>query len=534
MTRSLSLRFHGAARTVTGSCMHFVHDGVEILVDCGLFQGSRSLEMLNAGDFDFDPAKIDAVILTHAHIDHSGLLPKLVAQGFKGRIWCTRPTADLLEHMLADSGRIHEADTQRRNRRRDRAGDAPFDPIYTEDDALKAWRQCQTTELEVWLEPAPGFRARLWNAGHILGSASVELECGGVRIMCSGDLGPDNKAFYHDPSGPSGFDFVICESTYGDRAREKITLEGRRKLLEAEARAAIVRGGNLVIPSFALERTQELLLDLANLSRSGALAGVQIFVDSPLANRVTGVFERYAADLEDTGGVNIFDHPSFHFVDDVAQSIRLNSVSGAIILAASGMCEGGRIRHHLTYNLHRADSTILFVGFQAQGTLGRVILEGAETVRISGTDVRVRAQIRRIDSYSAHADQGELIEWIEERQPIAGSLFLTHGENEAVETMRREVQRISPELSVRIPEIGETYALAPAKPAKRTATGRADIQQAIGQDWQNSYARFSTSLRQELAKIHSEKRRQEAIDEMRRVLDTYTHFKREQQDGSKR
>ncbi len=512
--------------------MRFAHEGTQILVDCGLFQGSRSLEMLNAQNFEFDPAKIDAVVLTHAHIDHSGLLPKLVARGFKGRIWCTRPTADLLEYMLADSGRIHEADTQRRNRRRDRAGDAPFDPIYTEEDAMKAWRQCQLAELEDWFEPATGFRARLWNAGHILGSASAELECGGVRVMCSGDLGPENKAFYHDPAGPTGFDYVICESTYGDRKRDKIALEERRKLLEAEVRSAILRGGNLVIPTFALERTQELLLDLANLSRSGALSGVSIFVDSPLANRVTSVFERYAAQLEDTGGENVFDDPAIHFVDDVAQSIRLNSVSGAIILAASGMCEGGRIRHHLTHNLHRINSTILFVGFQAQGTLGRVILEGAETVRISGTDVRVRAQIRRIDSYSAHADQGELIEWIGERQPIAGSLLLTHGESEAIETMRRELQRISPELSVRVPEIGETYALSPAKPAKRTATGRTDVQQAIGQDWQNSCARFTTGLKQELARIQSNKRRQEAIEEMRRVLESYTDFKRGKQNNA--
>ncbi|RZV31825.1 MAG: MBL fold metallo-hydrolase [Sphingomonadaceae bacterium] len=525
MTKSLSLSLHGAARTVTGSCMRFTHGETAILVDCGLFQGSRSLETLNISDFAFDPKSIAAVVLTHAHIDHSGLLPKLASRGFKGKIWCTRQTADLLEHMLADSGRIHEADAQRHNRRRDRAGDPPFDPIYTEQDALDAWRRCRPVDLEEWFEPAPGFRCRLWNAGHILGSASVELENSGVRIMCSGDLGPDNKAFYHDPAGPAGFDHVICESTYGDRARPQITLEERRKLLEAEVRGAIVRGGNLIIPSFALERTQELLLDLINLSRSGAIAGVPIFVDSPLANKVTGVFASYAAELEDTGGENIFDYPSFHLVNEVAQSIRLNSVSGAIILAASGMCEGGRIRHHLTHNLHRRDSTVLFVGFQAQGSLGRVILDGAKSVRVSGKDVRVRAQIRRIDSYSAHADQGELLDWIEERQPIAGSLFLTHGENDALEEMRRLLQQRSPELSVRIPEIGESYGLTPGEPAKRTATGPVGLQEAIGRDWQNSYAQFSTSLKQELAKIRDKKQREKAIEDMRQVLESYKDSK---------
>lgn len=525
----LSLTFHGAARTVTGSCMEFRHDGHSLLVDCGMFQGSRTLESLNMGNFAFNPAGIPAVVLTHAHIDHSGLLPKLVAQGFKGAIWCTEPTRDLLEYMLADAGRIQESDTERRNRRRDRAGEDAFEPVYTERDAMAAWKLCRPVPLEEWFEPAPGFRARLWNAGHILGSASVELEAGGVRAMCSGDVGPENKAFQLDPQGPAGFDHVICESTYGDRQREKVTIAERRKLLEAEVRAAITRGGNLVIPTFALERTQELLLDLAFLLREGAIPDVPVFIDSPLANRTTGVFARYSAELEDTGGINVFDHPSFHFVNDVSESIRLNSVSGAIIMAASGMCEGGRIRHHLMHNLHRRDSTILFVGFQAQGSLGRVILDGAQAVRISGADVRVRAQIRRIDHYSAHADQGELLDWVAARAPISGSLLLDHGEPEGMEGMRRELQVRMPDLAVRLPELGETYGLAPGKPAKRIATGNIELQQAVGRDWQNEYASFITGLKGELARIKDERRREEAIARMREVLDSYEEFR----DGKK-
>jgi len=519
---SLSLTFHGAAHTVTGSCLQFDQGEQSILVDCGLFQGSRSLELLNMAPFEFDPARISAVVLTHAHIDHSGLLPKLVAQGYKGAVWCTQPTRDLLEFMLADAGRIQEGDVARRNRRRDRAGEEPFKPVYTEQDALDAWRQCKAVDLEQWFEPAPGFRARLWNAGHILGAASVELEAGSARVMCSGDLGPDNKAFQRDPDGPSGFDHVVCEATYGDRERETVTIEQRRRLLEAEVRAAIVRGGNLIIPSFALERTQELLLDLASLMQSGAIPDTQVFVDSPLANRITGVFANYAPSLEDTGGINIFEHSSFHFTTDVAESIRLNTISGAIILAASGMCEAGRIRHHLIHNLHRRDSTILFVGFQAQGSLGRVILEGAKTVRISGNDVRVRAQIRRLDQYSAHADQGELLDWINARGPIAGSLFLDHGEPTALETMRRKLQQRDPEQSVRLPEIGERYSLLPGKAAKRTATGSLDVQRAVGRDWQNSYADFITGLKTNLGRIRDEQRRQAAIEDMRKVLDSYT------------
>lgn len=518
---TLALTFHGAARAVTGSCMEFVAGKSHILVDYGMFQGSRSLEALNVEAMPFDPSRIDAVILTHAHIDHSGLLPRLAATGYKGPIFCTRETADLLEFMLADAGRIQEYEAERRSRRRDRSGGEEIEPLYTEQDALAAWRMARPVKLEEWFEPAPGFRARLWNAGHILGSASVELEADGTRVMCSGDVGPDNKTFHPDPEGPCCFDHVICESTYGDRARDKVTIEQRRQLLEAEINAARTRGGNLIIPSFALERTQELLLDIAHLSEAGRIGNAMVFVDSPLANRATGVFARYQSELEDTGGVDVFRHPSIHYVNDVAESMRLNTMSGAIILAASGMCEAGRIRHHLFHNLHRRDSTVLFVGFQAQGSLGRVILDGAQRVRISGRDVAVRAQIRRIDSYSAHADQEELLQWIASRGPIAGNLFLDHGENGASEELRRLSQSRDLAPVVTVPEIGERYELPPGGPAKRTRTGRADARAAVGRDWQNSYADLATSLKRKLEAIRDAEARQKAIDEMRRILDDY-------------
>lgn len=525
MSAALSLTIHGAGRTVTGSCMQFDHDGRTVLVDCGMFQGSRTLETLNAEPFAFDAKAIDAVILTHAHLDHCGLLPKLVAAGYRGDIWCTQATADLLEYMLADAGRIQETDTARRNRRRDRAGEEPFEPIYTEDDAMQAWRQTRPVALETWFEPTPGFRARLWNAGHILGSASVELEADGVRVMCSGDIGPENKAFQLDPAGPSGFDYVISESTYGDRKRETLTLEQRRAMLKKEIEDALGRGGNLVIPAFALERTQELLLDIAMLCHSGAIRNVPVFIDSPLANRATSVFEEHIDELEDTGGRNVFKNPAFHYVRDVAESIRLNSVSGAIIIAASGMCEGGRIRHHLLHNLHKRESTVLFVGFQAQGTLGRVLVDGAQRVRISGQDVHVRAQIRRIDSYSAHADQAELLDWIVQRAPIAGSLFLTHGERTGQEVLAGLVEERLPGISIKLPEIGECYALESGKPAHRTATGRTDLQAATGTDWQNSYADFATGLKRDLGRIRDAQARARAIAEMRQVLDRYAEHR---------
>lgn len=522
---TLSLTIHGAAQTVTGSCLEFHSGQSRLLVDCGLFQGSRTLEALNHEPPAYETGALDAVILTHAHIDHSGLLPRLAAQGFSGPIWCTAGTADLLEFMLADAGRIQENEAERRNRRRDRAGDDPFLPIYTERDAMAAWRLTRVVALGEWFEPAPGFRARLWNAGHILGSASVELEAAETRVLCSGDIGPDNKAFHADPASPAGFDHVICESTYGDREREKVSIAERRTLLEAEINAARARGGNLVIPVFALERTQELLLDIAMLSASGRIGQAMVFVDSPLANRATGVFRKYAPDLEDTGGHDVFAHPSIRYVDDVMESMRLNTISGAIILAASGMCEAGRIRHHLYYNLPRRDSTILFVGFQAEGSLGRVILEGAQRVRISGRDVRVKAQIRRIESYSAHADQTELVDWIRERGPISGSLMLDHGEPGAIEALRLLAESGGLAPRVIVPAIGESYELPPAAPARRTRTGRTDLQGAIGRDWQNDYADLATTLKGRLGRIGDPARRQKAIEEMRRILDSYADRK---------
>lgn len=524
----LTLKFHGAAGTVTGSCMEVTLGERKILVDCGLFQGSRSLETLNHGAFGFDVERIDAVLLTHAHIDHCGLLPKLAADGYHGPIWCTGATADLLEYMLADAGRIQESDTERRNRRYDRAGEDRFRPLYTEEDGLRAWRLARPVALGTWFEPAPGLKARLWNAGHILGSASVELEAGDVRLLFSGDLGPDNKAFQENPEAPTGLDYVVCESTYGDRSRPKITIGERRALLETEVKTALARGGNLVIPTFALERTQELLLDLARLADAGRIPNVPIFVDSPLASRATKVFAAHAADLEDVEGADIFRHPSIRYVEDVAESIRINSLSGAIILAASGMCEGGRIRHHLEHNLHRRESTILFVGFQALGSLGRVILDGAKRVRLSGKDINVRANIRRIETYSAHADRDELAAWIRGRLPIRGGLFLDHGESEAIAALQALVGKEAPGLAIVAPQIGEAFALAAGAAPKRIETGRVDLAAIAGEDWQNDYADFAANLKHNLAHIRTEAGRRKALEEMRRILAGYEAARSEQ------
>lgn len=514
-----TLTIHGAARTVTGSCFEVAFGKRRVLVDCGLFQGPRTIEALNREPFAFDPSKIDAVLLTHAHMDHSGLLPRLAAEGFRGPIWCTQATADLLSVMLPDGARIQEYEAARRNRRADRADEAPVTPLYTSADAEAAIDLARPVELEDQFEAAPGFQARLWNAGHILGSASVELFAGGTRMLFSGDLGPDNKSFHLDPNGPRNLDHLFCESTYGDRDRESVTIAERRAALETEVKAALGRRGNLVIPVFALERTQELLLDLAHLINEARIGNGGVFIDSPLASRATSVFRKHREELEDLGGEDVFRHPSFHFVESVQESIRLNSVSGAIILAASGMCEAGRIRHHLLHNLPNAQSTILFVGFQAQGTLGRTILEGARRVRISGRDVAVRAGIRRIDSYSAHADRTELLAWMKARLPVRGSLFLNHGEAGALDALRKDAGQFLS--SVIVPEIGERYELAAGAPARRLASGRSDLAYALSRDWQNDYADLAVNLKRRLQRIEDDAQRAEAIARMREVLDQY-------------
>ena len=514
-----TVMIHGAARTVTGSCFELALGKRRVLVDCGLFQGSRSLERLNREPFGFTPARLDAVVLTHAHLDHSGLLPRLAAEGFAGTIWCTGATADLLEVMLADAAHIQEQEARRRNRRSDRVDLPPARPLYTSEDAERAVALIRTASYEEQFDPAPGFQALFWNAGHILGSASAEIFAGGSRLLFSGDLGPQHKAFHADPAGPRDVDHLFCESTYGDRDRDEASPEMRRTLLQSEVKEALRRGGNLVIPAFALERTQELLLDLAVLIDSGRLPGTPIFIDSPLASRATEVFARHRATLEDLGSGNIFGHAAFHFVDSVDASMRLNHVSGAIIIAASGMCEAGRIRHHLRHNLPRADSTVLFVGFQAQGSLGRTILEGAKRIRLSGRDVVVRARISKLDVYSAHADREELVAWTKARRPVRGSVFLTHGEPRGLEGLRLAIE---PDFaSVLIPEIGERYELPAGMPAKRLATGRIDLREAVGRDWQNDYADFAVNLKRRLEHVEPADRR-EAIAQLRGVLERFS------------
>lgn len=503
-----SLTFYGAAGTVTGSCSLVASDDGRFIVDCGLYQGNRSVRELNTTTFPFEASSVDFVVLTHAHIDHSGLLPKLVKEGFQGQIYATQATVDLLEFMLADSAHIQESNAERTNRKRVRRGQPPIEPAYTMEHVRAALELLKPLDYEQWFEPRPGIRVRFWNAGHILGSASAEVvfhkdDSGNqLRLLFSGDLGPDQKVFHPEPEAPEGFDYVVCESTYGDRDRTDYTLEGRREALKEELKAGLKRGGNVIIPSFALERSQELLHDIHVLLERGEIPPAAVFLDSPLARKATQVFIKHADTLEDIEVPNseLFRHKNFHLIETVQESKDLNGyVGGAIILSASGMCDAGRIQHHLRANIWRPESTILFVGYQARGTLGHVITSGAETVRIHGREFAVKAAIRRIGNYSAHADQPELAEWVMERMPVAGSVFLNHGEDGARQGLRDLlIQRGVAEDQVVIPAFDETFELvAGTALSKGRAAERID-DAALARDWHTEYAVFILRLAERL------------------------------------
>lgn len=522
-----TLSFYGAAGTVTGSCSMLDTGKLACLVDCGLFQGNKTVRALNTQPFPFDPKAAAFLLLTHAHTDHTGLVPKLMAQGFDGPIYATRATIDLMQFMMMDSARIQESDTERTNRWRQRRGKPPVEPLYTQDDARAALERMVPVDYEQWVEPSPGFHVRYWNAGHILGSASIEVkfrEEGGntMRLLFSGDLGPDEKVFHPEPDAEQGFDYIICESTYGDRTRADYTLEGRREALRVELTAGLARGGNIVIPSFAVERSQELLHDIGALLAEGAIPEATVFLDSPLASKVTEVFVKHADHLEDvampTG--QLFRDKNFRITQSVDDSKAINRIKGgAIIISASGMADAGRVLHHLKNNIWRKDCTVLFVGYQAPGTLGSIIRSGKSDVRIHGKDFRVEAEIRGIGNYSAHADQNELLDWIMERAPVAGGLFLNHGDDDARAELRRLLgERGMDAATILMPHFDESYDLTAGTPtSKGRAAPRID-EAALKTDWYNDYAAFMLALGNTMEDEANDGRRREILAALNQTL----------------
>jgi metallo-beta-lactamase family protein len=517
---SATLSFLGAAATVTGSCYLVERAGRRLLVDCGLFQGSKTLKELNYGPFPFGPETIDAVFLTHAHIDHSGLVPKLCRAGYRGPIRATAETRDLLTYLLPDCGFIQEFEVERLNQRRRRRGEAPVQPIYTRADGERAAGRIETVATGAWVSPVPGIRARFWPSSHILGAASIELEIedrdrGAVRVLFSGDVGPPGNTFHLANEAPSGLDYLVVETTYGDRPRTHVSLDERRRQLRDEVRDALAAGGNLIIPAFAVERTQELLVDLGVLFARGEIPPATVFLDSPLAIRATEVFARHVG--KDRA---LLASPHFHFVTTAEESKAIGRIrAGAIILAASGMCEAGRIRHHLAAHLWRPDCTVLLIGYQAPGTLGRLLLDGKEAVRIMGEEVRVAARIRSTDAYSAHADRDELAAWLAGRLPIECGIVLTHGEPSALAAFKALLLERGTRTPILTPPLGAVLSLdGSPSPTLAAGTPRLAATELGEADWHNDYAGFLLALSGALRGARTDAARKAVLARLRSVL----------------
>ena len=474
----MNITFYGAARMVTGSCTLLECNNVKILIDCGLPQGSD--EKTLGTEFPFNPATIDYILLTHAHIDHSGRIPMMVREGFRGVIHTTHATVDLCSIMLSDSGHIQEMETEWINRKRKRDGKSPIEPIYTVEDATKAMDYFIGHDYSNAFNVASGIVATFTDAGHILGSSSIQLdltENGKSRkIVFSGDIGNIDQPIINDPVLLNEADFVVMESTYGDREHppvahpsQKVSTQVRATALATYIETTFKRGGNVIIPSFAVGRTQEILYLIRYIITHKMIKGLEnipVFLDSPLAiratevfsNNIEGYFDEEAMEIVHKGD-NPLRFPSLvmSITSDDSKSIN-NLKESAVIISASGMCEAGRIKHHLKHNLYRKESTIVFCGYQANGTLGRSILDGAKKVKIFGENIEVRAEIVKLDGISGHADQKGLIKWISHFTSPLRHVFVVHGD-ESVSRFFAGYLNSHLGLSSWAPTIGQTFDL---------------------------------------------------------------------------
>ncbi|MBN2401953.1 MAG: MBL fold metallo-hydrolase [Spirochaetes bacterium] len=445
----MEIEFVGGARTVTGSSFILKDKDFQIMVDCGMFQGRSQIRERNSLNLIYAPAEIDTLLLTHAHIDHSGLIPKLVKEGFTGKIFATSPTADLCAVMLPDSAHIQEMEVEWTNKKNKRLGLPLHDPIYTVVDAEESIEHYVRVGYGNKIKIHPRIEARFRDAGHILGSSMIELwvdgERGKTKIVFSGDLGQEDTAFIRDPEIIEEADILLIESTYGNRLhrkKEDTLTEFKEIILNSYNNR-----GNIIIPAFAVERTQEIIYTLSKLFRSKEIPEIPVYIDSPLAISATEIFRKNGDYFDEEtkkillSGNSPLDFPNLYFTKTAEESKRLNEeVNGAIIISASGMCTAGRIKYHLLHNLYKPESCVIFVGFQAEGTLGRSLVDGAKRVKLFGEEVIVNAKIHTLGGFSAHADRDGLLDWMGNIKNNKLKVFVVHGEEEASQKFAESVR----------------------------------------------------------------------------------------------
>jgi len=438
----IKLRFLGAAQNVTGSRHLLEANGAKILVDCGLYQ-ERQLKSRNWDPFVIPPESIDAVLLTHAHLDHCGLLPKLVREGFKGKIYCTAATSEIAQIILLDSAHLQEEDAEfkrKRHEREGRKGPYPEIPLYTADEAKASFQHFKSVQYNQPVQIAERVQANFYDAGHVLGSSMIKVKVSSngqqTSVLFSGDIGRPDRPIVKDPSCIDEADYVLVESTYGDRVHQK--QEDAKKMIADVINSTKKAGGNIVIPSFALERSQEVLYYINELLLADAIPPLTVFLDSPMASRITKVFQKHRElyDKEMTEYIrqneSPFNFPELKITGTTEQSKEINKIKeSSIIIAGSGMCTGGRVKHHLVNNITRPECTIMFVGYQAVGTLGRRIVNGEKKVRILGQEYQVKAKVVQIGGFSSHADKDELLKWIKCLNKPPKKIFVVHGESDS-------------------------------------------------------------------------------------------------------
>jgi len=465
----MDIKFFGAAKIVTGSNYLLQTKKYKILIDCGMFQGNKEIERLNYDDFPYDPKEIDFLFLTHAHIDHSGRIPKLVKEGFRGRIITTNPTYDLCKIMLKDSAKIQESDVEWENRKRQRAGKEPLEPLYTMEDAENSLKYFEPYFYDQRIKINDSIQVRFRDAGHILGSSILELwvkeENDEIKIVFSGDLGMPNRPIIRNPEYIDEADYLIIESTYGDTVHESYE-ESTEKLIDI-INKTVLRGGTVIIPSFAVGRTQELIYQLNKYyeynPRIEEYMKIPIYIDSPMAVEATEAFKRNSSSFDDEArelvlrGDNPFEFENLRYVKSQEESMALNKYTfPKVIISSSGMATAGRIRHHLKHNLWDEKNSLVFVGYQAEGTLGRILLDGKKRVKILGEEINVKAEIYDLEGFSGHADQPTLLNWIGRFRKKPKKIFIVHGEEEPATVLSEEINRLYG-IETIIPNLGDSF-----------------------------------------------------------------------------